>query len=76
MVVVGGGWVVLSLPSPLLYGCCRRGLGCIKFSHLCCMVVVGGDWVVLSLHSPLLYGCCRRGLGCIKSSLASAVWLL
>ena len=32
MVVVGGGWVVLSLHSPLLYGCCRRGFGCIKSS--------------------------------------------
>ena len=30
MVVVGGGWVVLSLHSPLLYGCCGRWLGCIK----------------------------------------------
>ena len=32
MVVVGGGWVVLSLHSPLLHGCCGRGLGCIKSS--------------------------------------------
>ena len=30
MVVVGGGWVVLSLQSPLLHGCCGRWLGCIK----------------------------------------------
>jgi len=69
MVVVGGGLVVLSLHSPLLYGCCKRGLGSIVFTHLCCIFVVGGGWVVLSLHSPLLYGCCRAGLGCIKSLL-------
>ena len=77
MVVVGGGWVVLSLQSPLLYGCCGRWLGCIKSSLTSAvMVVVGGGWVVLSLQSPLLYGCCGRWLGCIKSSVTSAVWLL
>ena len=47
MVVVGGGWVVLSLQSPLPYGCCGRWLGCIKSSLTSAVWLL---WEVVGLY--------------------------
>ena len=60
MVVVGGGWVVLSLHSPLLYGCCGRGLGCIKSSVTSAVWLL---WEVVGLYIVFTHLCCMVVVG-------------
>ena len=60
MVVVGGGWVVLSLQSPLLYGCCGRWLGCIKSSVTSAVWLL---WEVVGLYQVFTRLCCMVVVG-------------
>ena len=72
MVVVGGGWVVLSLQSPLLHGCCGRWLGCIKSSVTSAVWLLWDGCCIKSLVTSAVW----RWLGCIKSSVTSAVMVV